>query len=192
MVNAVAENSIVQLSEQNLDTLSKLVSTPTYDRSKLSKSIVHIGVGSFHRSHQALYIDSLIEKTKTKDWSIVGLGIMDRDAEMAQALIQQDCLYTLVERGSNSITARCVGSITDFIHGPTELTKALATLASTDTKIISLTVTEGGYFYNQATGELLKEHPAILHDRSMPEAPKTIYGYLVAAFLLRMKQGLPD
>jgi mannitol 2-dehydrogenase len=125
---------------------------PAYDRGRLAPRIVHVGVGGFHRAHLALYTHQLA--SAGCDWGIVGLGLLERDAEMADALRPQDHLYTLIEKGNGEPSAQVIGSITGFVHAPDGHDAAVADLvAAPTTSILSLTVTESGYAEPSAAGE---------------------------------------
>src|SRR3954470_12493778 len=120
------------------------VPVPAYDRGRLAPRIVHVGVGGFHRAHLALYAHELA--SYGGDWGIVGLGLLEQDARMAAALRAQDHLYTLIEKGNGEPSAAVIGSIIGYVHAPDSHDAAVAELvASPDTSIISLTVTEAGY-----------------------------------------------
>jgi mannitol 2-dehydrogenase len=130
---------------------------PTYDRARLEPSIVHVGVGGFHRAHLAVYAHELAERGSA--WGIVGLGLLAADAVMAEALCGQDCLYTLIEKGNGEPTAQVIGSITRYVHAPAGNDAAAEELiAAPATLILSLTVTESGYaepsVEDRAAGEL--------------------------------------
>ncbi|MEM9131778.1 MAG: mannitol dehydrogenase family protein [Actinomycetota bacterium] len=127
------------------------VSSPTYDRSALRPAIVHIGVGGFHRAHLALYVDELC-RAGLQGWSIVGAGILPGDVRMAEALDAQDHLYSMIIRAAESTEVRIIGSITDFVLGIDDLEPVVARIADPDTQIVSLTITEGGYPIDDATG----------------------------------------
>lgn len=133
-----------RLSNALLADLDASVNAPSYDRSGLARSIVHIGVGGFHRAHLAKYIDVLCRRGN-RDWSIVGTGVMPGDRKMADALLGQDCLYTLVERGADRTCTQIVGSIVDFIDAHLDKSALIDAIAAPSTQIVSLTVTEGGY-----------------------------------------------
>ena len=122
-----------------------------YDRHALRRSIVHIGVGGFHRAHLATYIDELCRAGNT-DWAIVGAGVMAGDIRMADALGAQDHLYTLVSRGADQTEVTTVGSIVDYILAAPDATALIETIATDDVQIVSLTVTEGGYPIDDDTG----------------------------------------
>ncbi len=126
-------------------------SVPGYDRTELRPSIVHIGVGGFHRAHLAHYVHQLCQAGET-DWAIVGAGILPGDAAMGDALGSQDHLYTLVVRDVDAVSAEVVGSLVDYLHAHPDPTALVARIADPDTQIVSLTVTEGGYPVDDRTG----------------------------------------
>src|SRR5438477_9500610 len=140
------------LSQANLPALAGQVAVPTYDRGQLRPSIVHLGVGGFHRAHQAMYLDALAERRITTDWGERGVGLLPGDRRMADALIPQDCLYTLVERAASGDTARVVGSLGDYVFAPSDAGRVLGMLTEPATRIVSLTITEGGYLVDDKTG----------------------------------------
>jgi mannitol 2-dehydrogenase len=185
--------------KQDLQTLSnELLSSrcpssvqfPHYDRSKIKSGIVHLGVGGFHRAHQALYIEELLERGLADTWAIYGVGIMPQDEAMNKALSKQDFLYTLVERSGEKDTARIIGSIINHVHGYKNPEAVLAKMASAETNIVSLTATEGGYCFNQCTGEFNEAHPGVQNDLKNPLNPHTIFGYLSEALDRRRKAGV--
>lgn len=163
---------------------------PTYSRSDVTPGIIHFGVGNFHRSHQAMYLDSLLRAGQARDWGIVGVGLLPVDAKMAAALRDQDFAYTLVERaGDGSATATQIRSIIDYIHAPAEPRKLLETLASPAIRIASLTVTEGGYNTSDTTGEFDTNNPEVRADVGA-STPKTIFGVLAAGLHSRRSRGV--
>ena len=151
---------------------------------------MHLGVGGFHRSHLALYMHRLMQYHDVKDWSICGVGLMKADAAMRDALQSQDCLYTLLERGIEKTTTRVVGSITSYMYAPEDPKAVIEKMAGPDTRIVSLTVTESGYYHSEATASLQVEDPEIENDLKNPGSPHTIYGYLYEALFIRYKAGL--
>ncbi|GAB3486217.1 mannitol dehydrogenase family protein [Marinomonas epiphytica] len=178
------------LTHTNLAQIDQGIARPSYDRSQLKTGIVHIGVGGFHRSHEAYYTDLLLEQTGSKDWGICGIGLREGDRKIAQVLEQQDYLYTLVVKHPNGgIQHRVIGSIVDFILAPDSPQAVIDKMAHQDTKIVSLTITEGGYNFLPATGEFDFSNPDIQHDLANPESPKSVFGYLTAALRLRREQG---
>ncbi len=183
--------SIARLGTAALPGLPQGVGRPAYDREALKQNTVHIGVGGFHRAHQAVYLDRLLAREDEPRWGECGLGLLPGDERMRDALKGQDCLYTLVEKSAKTQQARVIGSIVDYIYAPEERERALETLASAETRIVSLTITEGGYFTDEATGDLTSHHPDIEHDLHHPEAPVTSLGYLAEALDRRRRRGLP-
>jgi mannitol 2-dehydrogenase len=141
----------MELTPARLDQLDDRVAVPRYDRDALVRSIVHIGVGGFHRAHLATYVDELAA-AGNQDWSIVGGGVLEQDRAIAEALLAQDCLYTLVTRSEEGARAEVIGSIVDFVHAHPDLAPLVDRIADPHTRIVSLTVTEGGYPVDDATG----------------------------------------
>jgi mannitol 2-dehydrogenase len=138
---------MTDLMNLNNATLTKLpITTPTYDRSNVSVGIAHIGAGHFHRAHQAMYIDRLLNQGLAHEWGICGVGVMPGDWTMRDVLTDQDGLYTLIlEKPDGSRDAHVIGSIIDYRYAPDDPESALEVLAAVSTRIISLTITEGGY-----------------------------------------------
>jgi len=167
----------------------KNVKCPTYDRASLQPGILHIGVGNFHRSHQALYMDDLFESHGVKDWAILGVGIMAQDADMNRALNAQDRLYTLVEKSGNNASARIIGSLKEYVFGCEKPEDVFKKMANPEIKIVSLTATEGGYCFHQGTGELDLKNPGVQNDLKNPDSPRTIFGYLAEGLDRRRKAG---
>ena len=139
------------LGTNNLDAIANAVAVPGYDRTQLRRSIVHVGVGGFHRAHLATYVDELCTAGNT-DWAIVGAGVMAGDTRIADALGAQDHLYTLVSRGAAHTDVRVIGSIVDFVLAADDATPLIDLIASDDIQILSLTITEGGYPVDDNTG----------------------------------------
>ncbi|OBJ05670.1 mannitol dehydrogenase family protein [Mycobacterium sp. 1465703.0] len=131
----------------NNAALSSLpIEAPTYDRSSVTVGIAHIGAGHFHRAHQAMYIDRLLQAGLARDWGICGIGVMPADWTMRDVLTDQDGLYTLIlEKPDGSRDAHVIGSIIDYRYAPDDPEAALQVLVAPSTRIISLTITEGGY-----------------------------------------------
>jgi mannitol-1-phosphate/altronate dehydrogenase len=178
------------LSQANLPALAGQVAVPTYDRGQLRPSIVHLGVGGFHRAHQAMYLDALAERRITTDWGERGVGLLPGDRRMADALIPQDCLYTLVARSAESDVAQVIGSLTAYAFAPADPEPVLQMLADPATRIVSLTVTEGGYNVDDKTGVFDAHNPAVRADLENPAAPQTVFGYVCAGLARRRAAGL--
>jgi len=151
---------------------SNEIATPAYDRANLTRSIVHVGVGGFHRAHLATYVDELAAAGNT-DWAIVGCGVMPGDQRMADALNPQDCLFTLITRGADTTEVRVIGSIVDYMLADPDPQPLITKMASENTQIISLTVTEGGYPVDDVTGEYLAD--------SRNAGPTSAFGIIAAA-----------
>ena len=167
------------------------VPIPSYDRSRASVGIVHFGFGNFHRSHEAMYLDRLMEMDKGLDWGICGVGILPQDAMMRDVMQSQDCLYTLVVRHPDgSLEPRVIGSVLEYLFGPDDPEAVYAKLMDPAVRIVSLTVTEGGYLKNAATGEFDAGLPSVVHDVANPQAPQTVFAYIVEALRRRREAGL--
>ena len=116
MTDVKAHEKLIKISNVNLDELPAFVKRPNYDRSKLKAGIVHIGLGNFHRAHQAWYLHRLMQRGEALDWAIVGAGIMEFDKEQRQKLLSQDCLTTLVELDPDGQSVEVIGSMIDYVE----------------------------------------------------------------------------
>ena len=164
---------------------------PSYDRSKAKAGIVHIGVGGFHRSHEACYTDALMNETDALEWGICGVGLREADRKMRDILREQDFMYTLIMRHPDgNIETRVIGSIIDFILSVDDPMAVIEKMANEETKIVSLTITEGGYNFHPATGEFMFDNPDVQHDMANPGSPKLVFGFLAAALRKRRDAGL--
>jgi len=179
----------VQLKLNNLEAIAATVGTPSYDRADLSAGILHFGIGNFHRAHQASYLDRLFSKGLGRDWAIVGAGVMEGDRKARDVLAAQDWLTTLVEQEADHSEARVIGSMVDYVE-PGDAQAIVARLADPAIRIVSLTVTEGGYFLD-SHGEFESSHPAIAADAANPDAPKTVFGLIIAGLRRRRSDGTP-
>ena len=179
-----------RLSLDALATLPSAIVRPSYGRAELRAGILHVGVGNFHRSHQALYLDDLFNRGKDHDWALLGAGVRVADAAMRQDLLEQDWLTTVVEMEPGAHRARVIGSMADFLPVGSDTRAIVAALRDPSIRIVSLTVTEGGYCIDPATGRFNPEHPEIVHDAAHLEAPKGLFGALVAALRMRRDGGL--
>lgn len=188
MMNAIT--SPIKLNQANLGRLSPDVQVPSYDRQRLAQSIVHIGVGGFFRGHQAVYLDDLLHQPGHSEWGFCGAGLLKYDALMRDALLPQDSLYTVVERSAGGDRARVIGSLLNFLYAPDDPEAVLEKMASPECRIVSLTITEGGYYVNEGTGEFNDTHPDIVHDLEHPHGPRCSFGYLIEALDRRRNRGL--
>ncbi|GAB3169259.1 mannitol dehydrogenase family protein [Myceligenerans halotolerans] len=162
-----------------------------YDRSGITPGIVHIGVGGFHRAHQAVVVDDLLRHGGHRDWGISGVGLLPGDARMRDALAAQDNLYTLVIKHPNgALEHRTVGSIVEYLLAPDDPEAVLERLADPATRIVSLTITEGGYNFDQVTGEFDTTDPAVVADAAPGAVPTTVFGYVVEALARRRERGM--
>ena len=162
---------------------------PAYDRSKLTPGIVHIGLGNFHRAHMAVYLDDLFAMGLCHDWAILGAGVRIGDARMREALKAQDCLSTVIELDPMGKSARRIGSMIDFLPVEPDNAALIAAMSRPEIRIVSLTVTEGGYFIDAATGTFDPTHPEILADAPNPH--RTAFGAIIAALKARRAAGTP-
>lgn len=180
----------MKLSDQNLHQFNG-VKVPSYDRSKLKAGIVHIGVGNFHRAHQAWYLHRLMEKGLANDWAIIGAGVRPYDEQMRKKLKAQDYLTTLIELSPEKRSAEIIGSMIDYLPITDGNGALIAQMVNPAIRIVSLTATEGGYFIEPSTKDLDAKHPEIQHDAKHPDRPQTAFGAIVAALKIRREQGLP-
>ncbi|MGY6703538.1 mannitol dehydrogenase family protein [Roseinatronobacter sp.] len=178
-------DELTPLSLATLDCLPAHVRVPHYARAQLSPGIVHIGLGNFHRAHQAWYLHRLFDQGVNHDWAIIGAGVRAGDAAMRDRLLAQDCLSTLVELDPSGKSAEVTGAMIGFLPVQDDNTALIAQMADPAIRIVALTVTEGGYFIDPASGGFDSRHPDIMHDAANPERPRTAFGAMVAALRLR-------
>jgi mannitol 2-dehydrogenase len=183
---------MVSLNEATLSRLPGTVGIPRYDRAAVSAGVVHFGVGNFHRAHQAMFIDGILARGVT-DWAICGVGVLEFDQAVRDALRAQDNLYTLVTISPDgAAAARVIGSIHEYLYAPDDPNAVLDRLADPETRIVSLTITEGGYSVNDATGEFDPRDPLTLRDLQ-PETrlPASVLGYITTGLSRRREAGTP-
>jgi mannitol 2-dehydrogenase len=182
---------VTKLNKENLTLLPKEVAIPAYDRSKIKTGIVHIGVGGFHRAHEAFYTDQVLERHGVTDWGICGIALLDTDRKIFDTLVNQNGLYTLmITESDGTLTARIIGSIVEYLFAPENSEAVLEKMADPHIKIITLTITEGGYNFSAVTGEFQIMEPAIQSDLRNPENPKTVFGYITQALKRRKDRGI--
>jgi mannitol 2-dehydrogenase len=183
---------VTQLTEKTLTQLNAAVAVPRYDRRDVTTGIVHIGVGNFHRSHQAMYLDTLMNSGAALDWGICGIGLQPSNVRMRDALAAQDGLYTLVIRHADGTwDARVIGSITEYLFAPDDPEAAIEKMAAPTTRIVSLTVTEGGYSLDAVTGEFNASDESVMADLRPGAAPRTMFGLVTEALARRRARGIP-
>jgi mannitol 2-dehydrogenase len=179
----------IKLSEQNLGLLAAKAAVPGYDRKALTAGIFHFGIGNFHRAHQAAYLDDLFATGRDHDFAIVGSGVTEHDDRIISILEGQQYLTTLVEQEAHRSAARVTGSMIGAVR-PADREGILARLADPAIRIVSLTVTEGGYFIDPATGRFDPSDPRIRADAATPDAPSTVFGLIAAGLKRRRAAGL--
>lgn len=171
----------------NSNLLARLdIPGPSYDRHNSKAGIVHLGIGAFHRAHQAFYTDAVMNRSGG-DWGIIGCSL--RSPSVQQQLAPQDGLYTLLERGAHN-RPRIIGAVQKVLVGPDDPSAIIAAMALPSVKIFSLTVTEKGYCHLPATGSLNRDHPDIQHDIANPDTPRSAPGFIVAGLHRRWREGL--
>jgi Mannitol-1-phosphate/altronate dehydrogenases len=164
--------------------------TPRYARKNLTAGIVHFGVGNFHRAHQAVYLDALFNLGEGHDWAIIGAGTRAADAAMRDALRGQDWLTSVVEQEADSSSAHITGVMLDYIE-PLDSQAIIAALVDPAIRIVSLTITEGGYYIDPASQQFDPTHPDIVHDVNHFDMPKTPFGLILAGLVDRRDAGIP-
>jgi mannitol 2-dehydrogenase len=183
---------MIALRATSLGSLPVRVQRPGYERGRVSTGIAHLSVGNFHRAHQAVYVDRCLALPGHEGWGILGIGLIDSPGERAKAegMAAQDGLYTLsLFPPQAEPTFSVVGSIVDYLFAPADPEAALVRLADPAIRIVSLTITEGGYNLDEATGEFLLDAPDVAHDLAHPEAPRTAFGFIVGALARRRGAG---
>ena len=178
-----------KLCDQSLRSLPASISAPTYDRSRLTAGIVHIGLGNFHRAHQAWYVHRLMQDGQAHDWAIIGAGVRPYDTVMRDKLKAQDFLTTLIELDPSATSAEIIGSMIDYAPIDMDNAGLVNQLCDPAIRIVSLTITEGGYFLDPVSGNFDSTHVEILHDVNDPQSPRTVFGAIIAALDHRRKNG---
>ena len=177
----------------NAETLARWrgrLPVPSYDRSLVTPGVVHVGVGGFHRAHQAMYHDRLMNQGAVLDWGICGVGVMPADRRMKQVLDAQDGLYTLVLKHSDgTYEPRVIGSIVEYLYAPDDPEAVIEKMAAESTRIVSLTITEGGYNVSDLTGEFDLTNPDVVHDLEPGAVPRTTFGLITEALRRRWIRG---
>ena len=179
----------MKLNLQNLADLPKGVRGPSYDRADLSAGIVHIGLGNFHRAHQAWYLHRLMDQGEAYDWAILGAGVRSADAAQREKMLAQDCLTTLIELDPSGKSAEVTGAMIGFIPVAEDNAPLIAHMTEPSINIVALTVTEGGYYVAPADGSFDATHPDMQHDAANSETPKTAFGAIIAALKRRRASG---
>ena len=180
------------LNTATLDDLPKDVSHPCYDRQSVTVGIMHLGVGGFHRAHMAMTLDRLMNQGKALDWGICGVGLLPSDRRMNEVLQAQDCLYTLtLKHPDGHSEASVIGSIVEYLFAPDDVEAVIAKMASAAVRIVSLTITEGGYNFDRVTGEFDLESPPVRADLVPGAVPSTVFGIVTEALRRRRLADIP-
>jgi len=181
----------IPLRASSLPAIAGRLPTPDYPRAQVATGVVHLGVGAFHRAHMAMYHDRLLRAGGALEWGICGVGVLPADARMRDALVPQDGLYTLVEKHPDGTRdARIIGALTDYLLVPDDPGAVVERLAAPATRIVSLTVTEGGYHLHPVTGEFDASHPGITRDLEPGAIPRSTFGLIAEALARRRARGL--
>jgi mannitol 2-dehydrogenase len=179
----------MKLSNTTLQKLPDGIARPSYDRSALTAGIIHIGLGNFHRAHQAWYLHRLMQQGRAHDWAIIGAGVRAFDAAQRERLLAQDCLTTLIELSPEGITAEVIGSMIDYVEIAEGNGPLIARMTDPAIRIVALTVTEGGYYIDPVSKGFDAKHPDIIHDAANPDTPRTAFGAMVRALRQRRAAG---
>jgi mannitol-1-phosphate/altronate dehydrogenase len=183
-------STALPLNNATLALHSTHLEVPTYDRSALTPAIVHIGVGGFHRAHQAHYLEELANRGISQDWGVTGVGLRRR--AMKSALSQQDYLYTVVERGAGHESARVIGCMPRYLYAREEHQRVLAALTDERTRIVSLTITGDGYHPDDTAGLWFDTAARQIPVSHSPEDHfPSAWAYLVEALDQRRRAGKP-
>jgi mannitol 2-dehydrogenase len=182
---------VTALAAETLPSYADVLPTPSYDRSRMRIGDVHFGVGGFHRAHQAMYHDRLMNGGVALEWGICGVGVMPADRRMQQVMARQDGLYTLVQKHADgAYEAQVVGSIAEYLLASDDAEAVIEKLASAPVRIVSLTVTEGGYNLDDITGEFDPANPDVQHDLAPGAVPRTTFGLVTEGLRRRRERGL--
>jgi mannitol 2-dehydrogenase len=183
---------MARLCDATVASLSGAVAVPRYDRRQVEVGIVHFGAGAFHRSHQAVYIDELMNAGLGMDWGICVVDVLPADRPKAQVYAAQDGLYTLmIKHADGTIEPRVVGSLAAYLFAPDAPDQVLDRLADPRTRVVTLTITEGGYNFRPATGAFDAGNGAVQRDLSSGRAPGTVFGLITEALRRRRAVGVP-
>ena len=178
----------MRLNKVNLRRFSNAVRTPTYDQNTLTPGILHLSVGNFHRGHMAVYLDELFEQGEDLDWGVVGAGLRPSAVDMRETLKAQDYLTTVVELEPKAMSAQIISSMIDFL--PSDPNLICDALSDGKIRIVSLTITESGYYIDAATGEFEADHPEMISDAKSPDTPASLFGVIVKALKARRDAGI--
>ncbi len=182
-------DTMQKLSNATLRDLPKAINVPTYDRAAITPGIVHIGLGNFHRAHQAWYLHRLMQQGEAMDWGIIGAGVRAGDEAQRKRLEAQDYLTTLIELDPAGRSAEVTGAMIGFVPVEADNAALIAQMADPAIRIVALTVTEGGYYVDPVTKAFDAVHPDMVHDAAHPATPRTAFGAMIAALRQRRDAG---
>ena len=181
----------ISISTGTLDALAATLPVPQYDRSRVTVGIVHIGVGAFHRAHEAMYVDRLLATGEDMAWGICGVGVLAGDRGVHDALKSQDGLYTLVlKHPDGRLEPRVIGSIVELLLAPDDPEAVIEKMAGPEIRIVSMTVTEGGYHVSPVTGQFDADDDGITRDLLPDAVPGTAFGLITEALVRRRSRGI--
>jgi mannitol 2-dehydrogenase len=181
---------MTSLSPATIASVPSDVPVPSYRRDLVTPGIVHFGVGGFHRAHEAVYIDTLLREGDAFEWGILGVGLLPGDVRMRDVMWSQGCLYTVVLKHADGIwQPRVIGSIVGYLYAPDDPEAVLEALLSPRTRVVSLTITEGGYGIDPATGAFDLTTPAVSADLRSGAKPASVFGFVVEALARRRSAG---
>lgn len=180
----------IKLNTKNLAMLNTNIRIPTYDRKEVKVGIVHIGIGGFHRAHQAYLVNQLLEQGMATHWGICGVALLGADRKIYDVLLEQDGLYTLIVPDiEGNFSTQVIGSIVELLYAPENPSAVIRKMADKSIGIVTLTITEGGYNYT-SDGNFNWQNEDVVWDLQHPAKPKTVFGYLYAALKLRKASGI--
>lgn len=180
------------ITRETLRNLPSGVVPPSYDVTAITPGILHFGVGNFFRAHEAYYVNKILGLPDQQSWGIIGVGLTggDRSKRKAEDFKKQDCLYSLTETAPSGKSVRSiVGALQDYLLAPADPEAVLKHLADPKIRIVSMTITEGGYNIDENTGEFDLSDAAVKEDLSHPERPSTVFGYVVEGLRRRREAG---
>ncbi|MFP5372020.1 MAG: mannitol dehydrogenase family protein, partial [Actinomycetes bacterium] len=181
--------AVARLSQEALTRYAGRLVLPSYDRSALVPSVVHLSVGGFSRAHQLTYFDEIAQRGLSTQWGVVGIGLRNRS--LKEALAPQDHLYTVVERSPDGEQARVVGVMVDYHFAPDDPARVIDVLADPRTRMVTMTITDAGYRLDPHTGAFDPDDDDVRWDLQHPDRPRTVFGFLVEALDRRRRAGTP-
>lgn len=182
------------INHETLKHMPKGVTAPPYNLKDITPGILHFGVGNFFRAHEAYYVEKALALPGQQNWGIIGVGLTsgDRSKKKAEDFKKQDCLFSLTETAPSGDSKRSIlGVLRDYLLAPDEPEAVLAYLSDPAIKIVSMTITEGGYNIDEDSGEFALNNEAVKRDLANPEKPSTIFGYVVEGLRRRREAGHP-